>query len=302
MVRVPEEGFASHPIADMFPMMSEENIKELAEDIRAYGLQNRIELYEGKILDGRNRYEALKLLGKHQSSSWFNDMTGAFFNMEDELVRYVVSRNLHRRHLTDGQKAEIGLKAKQMQVEMLNIWKSKKEERDRQDARVENFPPPKAQRKREKGKSRDLAAAGLDISGRTIDHAEKVFGKDNTATPELQQAVRESNASVSAAAKVASLPPAQQRMAVAGGKKGVARAAKRVSALRSKASSSGVQCGKPQTAASSACQIDQAELEGMLGAFAQDWAKETWPTFIRILRNFADNMEEELSELECIAS
>ena len=48
----------AHPIANIFPRMSDTEFDELVEDIKKNGLQEHIWLYEGKILDGRNRYEA----------------------------------------------------------------------------------------------------------------------------------------------------------------------------------------------------------------------------------------------------
>ncbi len=147
-------------------------------------------------------------------------MTSTFYNMEDETVRYVISKNLHRRHLTNGQKAEIGIRAKKMQAKMAQQRRRATLKKGGTIPVPENFP------EREKGDARDKAAKALGISGRMIDHAEKVFGENTTATPELQKAVRKGNASVSAAAKVAELPRELQQQAVAEGKKGVAKAAK----------------------------------------------------------------------------
>ena len=52
-----------HPIADLFPMMVEKDFNELVDDIRQNGLHQPIVVYEGHILDGRNRYRACKLAG-----------------------------------------------------------------------------------------------------------------------------------------------------------------------------------------------------------------------------------------------
>jgi ParB-like chromosome segregation protein Spo0J len=53
-----------HEIANTFPLISEEETQQLADDIKK---QNRliepIVLYEEKILDGRNRFKACKLAG-----------------------------------------------------------------------------------------------------------------------------------------------------------------------------------------------------------------------------------------------
>jgi hypothetical protein len=41
-----------HPLAEMFPLIE---LAELAEDIKAHGLRERIVMYHGQVLDGRNR-------------------------------------------------------------------------------------------------------------------------------------------------------------------------------------------------------------------------------------------------------
>jgi ParB-like chromosome segregation protein Spo0J len=47
-----------HPIANIFPLLSEEDLGRLADDIAANGLRQPITLHEEMILDGRNRYRA----------------------------------------------------------------------------------------------------------------------------------------------------------------------------------------------------------------------------------------------------
>ena len=52
-----------HPAADVFPMMDDERMQELQEDIRKYGQMEPITICDGKILDGRNRYAACLAIG-----------------------------------------------------------------------------------------------------------------------------------------------------------------------------------------------------------------------------------------------
>jgi hypothetical protein len=52
-----------HDIANVFPLMTEAELDELAKDIKANGLTCPIVLYDDKILDGRNRYLACQKAG-----------------------------------------------------------------------------------------------------------------------------------------------------------------------------------------------------------------------------------------------
>jgi hypothetical protein len=55
--------FEFHPLANVFPLIEGAEFDELVADIKANGLNQCIELYEGKILDGRNRYRACLAAG-----------------------------------------------------------------------------------------------------------------------------------------------------------------------------------------------------------------------------------------------
>ncbi len=89
---------AAHPEADRYPWLTGDDLQELADDIKANGLRRKIVRFEGKVLDGRNRYVACLMSGAEPE---FEDFAG------DELaaINLVVSENIHRRNLTKSQRA-----------------------------------------------------------------------------------------------------------------------------------------------------------------------------------------------------
>ena len=105
-----------HPIANIFPMMGDEELGELADDIVENLLHQPIVIYEGKILDGRNRYRAwCDSCGADElPREYFEDIKiypsgePAVTDYEgDDPLSYVLSLNLHRRHLTASQRAAL---------------------------------------------------------------------------------------------------------------------------------------------------------------------------------------------------
>lgn len=89
-----------HPVADLFPMMSESEFCKLVDDIGAKGQLVPIIMHQGTMLDGRNRYAACRVAKKDPVLSEF-DGSG------DTASAYIISLNARRRHLPDGQVAAI---------------------------------------------------------------------------------------------------------------------------------------------------------------------------------------------------
>lgn len=87
-----------HPLCTLFPRIAGSEFDALKADIAANGLRQPIVTHKGFILDGGNRYSACTALGIKPDTVEFNG---------GNLVSYVLSVNLHRRHLSPGQQAAI---------------------------------------------------------------------------------------------------------------------------------------------------------------------------------------------------
>jgi hypothetical protein len=98
-----------HPLADMFPLMEGAEFDALVADIKANKLRDKIVLYDGMVLDGRNRFRALRALGlPHEEIHDHYCVTKECIDKHHGgPAAYVISANIHRRHLTAEQKAEV---------------------------------------------------------------------------------------------------------------------------------------------------------------------------------------------------
>jgi hypothetical protein len=94
----PEE-LTIHPAAEAFPLLPEDELQELAADIRVNGLRYPIMLDSTghQLLDGRNRLRACEMAGVEPRFDWLPEGTDA--------AAYIISVNIARRHLTKGQQA-----------------------------------------------------------------------------------------------------------------------------------------------------------------------------------------------------
>ena len=139
---------------------------ELAADIRQNKLLQPIVLYQGQILDGRNRYLACGLA----------DVEPEYTEYEgDDPLGYVLSLNLHRRHLTASQRAALA-------AEIANLDLGRPE---KNSAILQSL-------------SRSEAAEKLDVSARYVNEAKKIqrespehFDQVKSGELSLQQAKRE---------------------------------------------------------------------------------------------------------------
>lgn len=161
------EGWDSpvHPAANLFPMMSDEDIDALAKSIREQGLRQPIILTEdGQLLDGRNRVAACSRAGVPPRHEVYRG---------NDPVAYVMALNMDRRHLTTGQKAMLALKIVPMyEAEGLarQVFGGQVAGRGRPQQVMADLPepiqPPLV--------ARDKAGAAVKVSGRAVQQAKRV--------------------------------------------------------------------------------------------------------------------------------
>jgi ParB-like chromosome segregation protein Spo0J len=153
-----------HTFAEIFPPMEGEPFERLVADIAAHGLREPITVDpDGLGLDGRNRYRACQQAG-------VKIHTRVFKGSEAETLAFIVSANLHRRHLNESQRAMVA-------------------------ARLATLQLGANQHAQECAPSQEQAAQTLNVSRRLVQDARKV---QERGTPEEIAAVQAGDATVSA--------------------------------------------------------------------------------------------------------
>lgn len=179
----PPVGVRWHEYAEIFPWLEGAAREELKANIAKNGILEPIVFLDGAILDGRNRYEIARELGIEYPRV---EYTG------DDPLGFVIAKNLHRRHLSESQRA--------MVAKRLETMKHGGDRKSDQDANLHL--------------DRAKAAALLNVSPRSVATAAKVL---DHGAPELVKAVETGKVSVSAAAELVSLPQEEQAEVVAKG-------------------------------------------------------------------------------------
>lgn len=204
----PSEPARFHEYANFFPMLQGEALDALREDIRLYGVREPVVFLDGAILDGRNRYMCARDLGVEYPRVEYD---GA------DPLGFVISHNLHRRHLTESQRASVAAKVANMR-------------QGRPSDKGANLP---LLSEREPGPvTVSQAASMLNVSERSVKSARKV---QERGAPELVRALDEGRVSVSAAADVAERPAEEQAEIVAKGEREILAAAKAIRAEKAAA-------------------------------------------------------------------
>ena len=101
-----QEQIECHEIARLFPPMTAVEFEAFKANIAEHGLREPIWTYRGKIIDGRNRFLACTELGIAPSYREWNG--------QGSLLEFVLSLNLHRRHLDESQRAMVAARIARM--------------------------------------------------------------------------------------------------------------------------------------------------------------------------------------------
>ena len=166
-----------HPLANIFPLIEGQAYQDLMADVLKHGVREPVWIYEGQILDGRNRYRAATAMSVPFETREYEG---------EDAAAFVVSLNLHRRHLNEAQRGMVAAKlanlpAHRPAINSANLQTSQVSQAD--------------------------AAEMLNVSTRTVASAKKII---EDAPAEVSKAVESGYMSVNLASQVAALPEAEK--------------------------------------------------------------------------------------------
>ena len=147
----------AHPIANVWPMLDDDKLDELAEDIRQQGQLQPIWTFDGMILDGRNRFEACR---RAEIKPIIMEYRG------DEPTAFAVSLNDRRRHMG---KSALAAVAAELEPHFAEDAKRRQVRKPKAESVVEKVPQQTAA-----SKAREEAAKSVGVNDRYVQDAKKV--------------------------------------------------------------------------------------------------------------------------------
>jgi len=156
-----------HSAADIFPMIEAVSLAELADDIKRNGLANPGWLMpDGALLDGRNRANACVMAGVPMQWQTYAG---------DDPIAFVLSLNMHRRHLTDGQLAMVATRIEPMYAEQaLEAKRAAGGNKFTDQPKPLVADRPQAVWADRAPLARDRAANAVGVSGRAVARAKRI--------------------------------------------------------------------------------------------------------------------------------
>jgi hypothetical protein len=171
-----------HPAAELFPRMSENELRALGEDIKKNGLAHPIALWRAdpnaqlQLLDGRNRLDGIerahgspvKIVSEVialypeliiKAPKWEECDCVTVLDSSVDPYAFVISANIHRRHLTTEQKRDL----------IAALLKAQPEKSDRQIAKIAHVSHPhvgKVRTELEKSGDVETVTTRTDTKGR----------------------------------------------------------------------------------------------------------------------------------------
>jgi ParB-like chromosome segregation protein Spo0J len=158
--------------------MQGEDMDALVADIKANGIRQHIALWRGKILDGRNRYRAALKAGVDPLKYAYHLEQQRWVGKSFDPAAYVISKNIHRRHLTTEQRREVVAK----------VIKAQPEKSNRQIAKTTGVSHPHVAKVRgelEKSGDVETVTTSIDTKGRAQPAKKKA---KKAAVPDLRDA------------------------------------------------------------------------------------------------------------------
>jgi len=192
-----------HEYANIYRMLPEAELQKLAENIKTMGQLLPITSYEGKILDGRNRYQACQIA---KVEPRIEEYTG------DDPLGLIASLNDHRRHDEPSERAMVGAR-------MANL--------------IHGGQGGKLNSSMETLKPAITIERAAELSGSTPASIKRAKPIVQSGIPELQDMVDRGEVSIRTGSKVAKLAEAEQVEAVSKGAHGVNEAAKKARSTNS---------------------------------------------------------------------
>lgn len=217
------ETMPIHPAADLFPMLPASELQALADDIKANGQREPVVIWDGSVLDGRNRLAACRLAG-------VEPLTRTLDSCPDPLA-FVLSLNLIRRHLDESQRGIVAAKVRPMLAEQAKARQVASQAKPGEKVGEKTGDKASPNLGSPEGKSADQAADMLNVGRGTVEAASKVL---KHGAPELVSAVERGEVAVSAAAVLVSLPEDEQREIVAAGTDAIKAKVKTIRESKSK--------------------------------------------------------------------
>jgi len=175
-----------HPAAELFPLLADDELHDLADDIKRHGLHQPVWLWDDPergtvLLDGRNRARACQIADVPIRTQAYRG---------DDPIAFSISANEKRRHLNAGQRAFLALEIEKLYASESKVGRpiGGVTESNKTPADLPEFPA-------RQNESRERAAKVVNASGRGVSQAKRV----EREAPDLAEQVKSGSLALDAA-------------------------------------------------------------------------------------------------------